>query len=272
MCAAQALGAVPVPVYADAVADEMAYVLAHAEVTLAVVEDQEQVDKILSDRRSPAPAAQHHLRRAARAAATTTTPGCSPSRDVQDDRPRDARDRRRRALARWEARIAAGKGARPRRHPLHLGHHRPAQGRDADAIDNIIVSARNGNALRPARRERGGASPICRWPGSAITSSPTRSPMWPAIASTARRRPETVVRGPPRDRHHLLLRAAARLREPADPDDGAHGGCRRAQAPDVPLFHRRRAALAASRSSTASRCRLGAGCSTGSASCWSMAR
>ena len=48
MCAGQALGAVPVPVYADAVADEMAYVLAHAEVTLAVVEDQEQVDKIIA--------------------------------------------------------------------------------------------------------------------------------------------------------------------------------------------------------------------------------
>jgi long-chain acyl-CoA synthetase len=52
ICAGQALGAVPVPVYADAVAEEMAYVLTHAEVTLAVVEDQEQVDKIvaISDR------------------------------------------------------------------------------------------------------------------------------------------------------------------------------------------------------------------------------
>src|SRR6266516_3393917 len=48
MCAGQALGAVPVPLYADAVAEEMAYVLEHAEVKLAVVEDQEQVDKILS--------------------------------------------------------------------------------------------------------------------------------------------------------------------------------------------------------------------------------
>jgi long-chain acyl-CoA synthetase len=48
MCAGQALGAVPVPVYADAVADEMAFVLAHAEVTLAVVEDQEQIDKIIA--------------------------------------------------------------------------------------------------------------------------------------------------------------------------------------------------------------------------------
>jgi len=46
--AAQMLGAVPVPVYADAVADELSYVLAHAEVRFAAVEDQEQVDKILS--------------------------------------------------------------------------------------------------------------------------------------------------------------------------------------------------------------------------------
>jgi long-chain acyl-CoA synthetase len=46
--AAQSLGAVPVPVYADAVADELSFVLAHAEVTFAAVEDQEQVDKILS--------------------------------------------------------------------------------------------------------------------------------------------------------------------------------------------------------------------------------
>ncbi|KAF0229436.1 MAG: long-chain acyl-CoA [Beijerinckiaceae bacterium] len=48
MMAAQCLGAVPVPVYADSVADEMAYVLDHAEVRFACVQDQEQVDKILS--------------------------------------------------------------------------------------------------------------------------------------------------------------------------------------------------------------------------------
>jgi len=46
--AAQMLGAVPVPVYADAIADELAFVLAHAEVRFAAVEDQEQVDKIIS--------------------------------------------------------------------------------------------------------------------------------------------------------------------------------------------------------------------------------
>jgi long-chain acyl-CoA synthetase len=48
MCAAQCLGAVPVPVYQDAVADEMAFVLDHAEAKLALAEDQEQVDKLLS--------------------------------------------------------------------------------------------------------------------------------------------------------------------------------------------------------------------------------
>ncbi len=46
--AAQSLGAIPVPVYADAVAEEMAYVLDHAGVRFAVVQDQEQVDKIQS--------------------------------------------------------------------------------------------------------------------------------------------------------------------------------------------------------------------------------
>lgn len=46
--AAQTLGAIPVPVYADAVADELAFVLKHAEVRFAAVEDQEQIDKIQS--------------------------------------------------------------------------------------------------------------------------------------------------------------------------------------------------------------------------------
>ncbi len=47
MTAAQALGGVPVPIYQDAVAGEMVYVLDDAEVRFAVVEDQEQVDKLL---------------------------------------------------------------------------------------------------------------------------------------------------------------------------------------------------------------------------------
>lgn len=46
--AVQSLGGVPVPMYQDAVADEMAYVLEHAGVKFAVVHNQEQVDKIIS--------------------------------------------------------------------------------------------------------------------------------------------------------------------------------------------------------------------------------
>ncbi|WP_186441475.1 AMP-binding protein [Aminobacter sp. J44] len=46
--AVQSLGGIPVPVYADAVAEEMAYVLDHAGVRFAVAQDQEQVDKLLS--------------------------------------------------------------------------------------------------------------------------------------------------------------------------------------------------------------------------------
>ena len=48
MMAAQCLGGVPVPLYQDAVAQEMVYVLQDAEVKFAVVEDQEQIDKLLS--------------------------------------------------------------------------------------------------------------------------------------------------------------------------------------------------------------------------------
>jgi len=48
MVAAQCLGAVPVPLYQDAVAEEMQFVLEHAETRFAVVEDQEQVDKLLA--------------------------------------------------------------------------------------------------------------------------------------------------------------------------------------------------------------------------------
>ncbi len=47
MVAIQSLGGVPVPVYQDSVVEEMSYVLDHAEVVGAIVQDQEQVDKIL---------------------------------------------------------------------------------------------------------------------------------------------------------------------------------------------------------------------------------
>ena len=45
--ATQALGGVPVPIYQDSVEKEMQYILDHSEARFAVVEDQEQVDKLL---------------------------------------------------------------------------------------------------------------------------------------------------------------------------------------------------------------------------------
>ena len=50
MIAAQALGGVPVPLYQDAVAQEMVYVFQNAGIGFAIVEDQEQVDKLLEIR------------------------------------------------------------------------------------------------------------------------------------------------------------------------------------------------------------------------------
>ncbi len=47
MVAAQMVGAVPVPIYQDAVGDEIGYVLGHCEAVIAVAGDQEQVDKII---------------------------------------------------------------------------------------------------------------------------------------------------------------------------------------------------------------------------------
>ncbi len=46
--AAQALGGISVPVYQDSIASELVFVLNHAETSIIIAEDQEQVDKALS--------------------------------------------------------------------------------------------------------------------------------------------------------------------------------------------------------------------------------
>ena len=47
MYAVSAAGGIPVPLYQDAVAEEMSYVLEHCGARMAICEDQEQVDKVL---------------------------------------------------------------------------------------------------------------------------------------------------------------------------------------------------------------------------------
>ncbi|MFK7870004.1 MAG: AMP-binding protein [Roseobacter sp.] len=50
MIAVEMCGAVPVPLYQDAVAEEMAYVLSHCGARFGIVGDQEQVDKVIEIR------------------------------------------------------------------------------------------------------------------------------------------------------------------------------------------------------------------------------
>ena len=47
MISIQSAGAIPVPIYQDAVATEMAYVLEHCSARFIIAEDQEQVDKVI---------------------------------------------------------------------------------------------------------------------------------------------------------------------------------------------------------------------------------
>ncbi|MEP6944095.1 MAG: AMP-binding protein [Betaproteobacteria bacterium] len=58
MLAAQSLGGVPVPMYQDAPAAEFVYVLNDAEIAYAIVEDQEQVDK-MQESQSQVPTLTH---------------------------------------------------------------------------------------------------------------------------------------------------------------------------------------------------------------------
>jgi long-chain acyl-CoA synthetase len=59
LLAAQSLGAIPVPLYQDAASSEYVFPINNAEVRFAIVEDQEQVDKLLELRSGPCPALSH---------------------------------------------------------------------------------------------------------------------------------------------------------------------------------------------------------------------
>ncbi len=144
ICAGQALGAVPVPVYADAVAEEMAYVLAHAEASFAVVEDQEQVDKLaaISDR---LPQLSHVVYDEPRGLKDYEHGRLIGFDDVQRiGRKKLANDAE--CRARWEAGVAAGNGD----DLSVILYTSGTTGRSKGVMltyANTIVSARNANAF-----------------------------------------------------------------------------------------------------------------------------
>src|SRR5580765_4097458 len=88
LTAAQSLGAIPVPFYEDAVAQEMLYVFQNAEIEFAVVEDQEQADKLLE-----------------------ILPQCPKLKHIWYDDPRGLRHYAQPELASCEALAAAGRAA-----------------------------------------------------------------------------------------------------------------------------------------------------------------
>jgi long-chain acyl-CoA synthetase len=142
MCAAQALGGVPVPIYADSVAQEMAYILDHAEVTIAVVEDQEQVDKLLSivDR---LPRLALIIYDETRGLRDYDHQRLKSIADVQQ-LGRDSLAADVDGLQRWEEAVAAGKGE----DLAIMLYTSGTTGRPKGVMlnfDNLIISAVNGN-------------------------------------------------------------------------------------------------------------------------------
>nr|WP_096358802.1 AMP-binding protein [Variibacter gotjawalensis] len=144
MAAAQALGGVPVPLYADSVADEMAYVLEHSEAEIALVQNQEQVDKVLSisDRLTRLTTIIYDEPRGLRDYDHSRLKSFEDVEKIG----RDILARDPQAAEKWLGTIAQGKGS-------DLGimlYTSGTTGRPKGVMltqDNILISAANGNAF-----------------------------------------------------------------------------------------------------------------------------
>jgi len=120
MLAAQSLGAVPVPLYQDAVAAEFVFPIVNAEVAFAIVEDQEQVDKLLEIR-----------------------PQCPGLAQIWFDDPRGLRNYSEPGLASLDSLLAAG-DAHAAAHPGHFDAEVAAT-RPDDVAAMFFTSGTTGN-------------------------------------------------------------------------------------------------------------------------------
>jgi long-chain acyl-CoA synthetase len=119
MCAAQCLGGIPVPLYQDAVATEMAFPIQNAEVAHALAEDQEQVDKLLE-----------------------ILPQCPTLQHIYYDDPRGMRHYKQPQLASYDSLIQEGRAAFARDPAFLEGEI--AKGRGSDTAAMFFTSGTTG--------------------------------------------------------------------------------------------------------------------------------
>ena len=166
-------------------AAEMVFVLDNAEIAFAIVEDQEQVDKLLEIDAARAAPGAHLLRRPARHAPL-------PTERLHELR-RSCRSWAANSIAPTRAsstqEIAKGTGRRHRGRCC-TPRARPASRRAcARRTQRCIAAARGGGDFDKLDRRRRACCRTCRWRGSATTCSRTRRRWSPASRSTAPSRP-----------------------------------------------------------------------------------